>query len=380
LTLRVLVDAHMVGARETGNETYIVNLLQGLSRLAGVECGAAIAPDSIPALHLPDVEFVPLRLSGNWMRLLYALPSACRTWRADILHVTYVGPFFAPCPTVVTVHDVAFRHYPAFFSPRDRLLFATLLPATLRRARAVITVSRHAQQEILRAYPYLAGKVHVTLEAAGTMFRPIGQEELHQSVCSRYGIHTEFVLAVGNIQPRKNLLRVVNAFAAIRQQRESIQLVIVGKAQWRSSAVYAEVQRLGLERDVVFTGYVPDEDLVLLYNAAQVFVFPSIYEGFGLPILEAMACGTPVVTSNRSSMPEVAGEAALLVDPYDGGAIAEAVSLLLQDEDLRRIRGIKGIEQAGRFSWTETARQTLGVYQDIVAARSWRPRETISNA
>ncbi len=366
MTLRVLIDAHMVGSRETGNETYVVNLLRHLSQLTDVQCGAAIAPGSITLSHLADVELIPLRLPGNWPRLLFSLPFVCRQWHADILHVTYVGPFFPPCPMVVTVHDVAFKRYPDFFSPRDRLLFATLLPATLRRASAVITGSRHAQQEILKAYPYLADKVHVTLDAPGAMFHPTCQEELLQSMHARYGIHTAYILAVGNIQPRKNLVRLIKAFALIRQQIESVQLVIVGKAQWQSSAVYEEVKHLGLEQDIVFTGYVPDEDLALLYNAAQVFVYPSIYEGFGLPILEAMACGTPVVTSNTSSMPEIAGNAAILVDPYQVDEIQAAIQRILRDPDLSLSLSQEGLKRAEAFSWLGTARDTLRVYTSLI--------------
>jgi glycosyltransferase involved in cell wall biosynthesis len=271
---------------------------------------------------------------------------------------------------VVTVHDVSFKHHPEFFSARDRLLFATLLPITLRRAAAVITVSNHAQQAILRAYPYVSGRVHVAWNAPSPIFRPIAQPELLLSIRRRYGIRNGFVLAVGNIQPRKNLVRLIQAFAAIRQQWESLQMVIVGQAQWRSSAAYHEVKHLGLEQDVIFPGYVTEEELVLLYNAAQVFVYPSIYEGFGLPILEAMACGTPVVASNTTSMPEVAGEAALLVSPHNPEDIAGAMNMLLHDPRLRRTLRARGLEQANRFSWTKTARQTLAVYRAVTACHS----------
>ncbi len=365
LTLRVLVDAHMIGSRETGNETYVLNLLQELAQLPGIECGAAIASNHVPAGRLKNVELVPLHSSGNWSRLLYTLPGACRSWKADILHVTYVGPFFAPCPMVVAVHDVAFKRYSQFFSPRDRLLFATLLPITLRRASAVTTISQHAKQEILDAYPFLAGKVHVTLPAPSILFQPIDEADALQAVLARYGIRREFILAVGNLQPRKNLLRLINAFASIRRQVESLQLVIAGKAQWKSSMVYAEVERLGLERDVIFTGYVPDEDLVLLYNAAKIFVYPSIYEGFGLPILEAMACGTPVVASNTSSMPEVAGDAALLIDPYQEKQIEGAIQQILSDPELASSLSQKGLKRARQFSWHRTALEMAEVYQAV---------------
>lgn len=366
MTLRVLIDAHMMGSGETGNETYVVNLLQHLSQLSGVKCGAALTPDDTPPSDLPGVDLVPLRLPGNWLRLLHALPSACRNWEADLVHVTYVGPFSLPCPMVVTVHDVSFKRYPAFFSPRDRLLFATLLPVTLRRSSAVVTVSQHSKQEILDVYPFLDGKVYVTPEAPSSLFRPTVRKEWLNTVRARYGICSEFILAVGNLQPRKNLLRLIRAFASIRQEMEAIQLVIVGKAQWQSSAVYAEVRRLGVEQDVKLTGYVPDDDLVLLYNAAQVFVYPSIYEGFGLPILEAMACGTPVVASNTSSMPEIAGTAAILVDPYQVNEIQAAIQRILSDPDLSLSLSQEGLKRAEAFSWLGTARDTLQVYTSLI--------------
>lgn len=370
--MKIVVDAHMVGSRETGNETYVVNLLLNLARLPGIECAAGVMSDvNLPALlHDSSLKLFPLCPSGNLARLVYTLPAMCQRWQADVLHVTYIGPFFVPCPLVVTVHDVAFKHHPEFFSPRDRLLFATLLPVTLQRASAVITVSRHARQEIIALFPYLSGKVHVTPEAASTLFRPIGEEGSLQTVRSRYGIRSEFILAVGNLQPRKNLLRLISAFASVRHRMKSVQLVVAGKAQWKSSAIYAEVKRLGLESDIVFTGYVSDEDLALLYNAAKVFVYPSIYEGFGLPILEAMACGTPVVTSNTSSMPEVAGDAAILIDPYQEEQIGDAIQQVLTNPDLRLSLSEKGLKHAQRFSWHRTAQETVRVYQTVLERSS----------
>jgi glycosyltransferase involved in cell wall biosynthesis len=368
--LRILVDAHMIGSRETGNETYVANLVRSVSGLPGVTCGAAVAAaDEIPPHSLGHATLVPLRTWNNWLRLVYALPAASRKWQADILHVTYVGPFFSPCPLVVSVHDVSFRRYPAFFSPRDRLLFATLLPWTLRKASAVLTLSEHARQEIVELYPYVKNKTYVTLLAPSSLFHPLDQEESLAFVRRQYGLASEFVLAVGNLQPRKNLLRLVKAFAAVCRQRPEAQLAIVGKAQWQSSAIYKAVQDLGLERSVIFTGYVPDDMLVQLYNAAKLFVYPSIYEGFGLPILEAMACGTPVITSTTSSMPEVAGQAALLVDPYLEEQMAQAISKVLDDVGLASSLSRAGLHRAQQFSWDRTAKQTLEAYRAVLESK-----------
>jgi glycosyltransferase involved in cell wall biosynthesis len=206
----------------------------------------------------------------------------------------------------------------------------------------------------------------VTVEAPDPRFSPVRQEERLQTVRSQYGLGPDFVLAVGNLQPRKNLLRLIKAFASVREQMEGIQLVVVGKAQWQASAVYETVKHMGLEGDVLFLGYVPDGDLMLLYNCARVFVYPSIYEGFGLPVVEAMACGTPVVTSNTSSLPEVAADAAILVDPHSEEQIADALRRVLLDPDLALSLSRKGLRRAKQFSWQQTAQDTVAVYQTVL--------------
>jgi glycosyltransferase involved in cell wall biosynthesis len=356
----------LIGSREAGNETYTLSLLQALSQLPGVKCGAAILPNTILPEYLSDVEPVPLRSSNNWGRILYALRVACRDWCADILHVNYIAPFFVSCPIVTTVHDVSFKRFPEFFSLRDRLLFATLLPVTLRRVSAVIAVSHHAKQEIVDVYRFLKDKVYVTMEASNPMFGLVRDEALLQSARLRYGIHSDYVLAVGNLQPRKNLSRLISAFDRARREIKCVQLVIVGKDQWRFSHIYDAVKKYSLENDVVFTGYIPDKELVLLYNSAKVFVYPSLYEGFGLPILEAMSCGVPVVTSNVSSVPEVAGGCALLVDPNSVDQIACAILQILNNNDLALSLSEKGLERVKQFSWLKTAQETLTVYKKVL--------------
>ncbi|MHB9091612.1 MAG: glycosyltransferase family 4 protein [Chloroflexota bacterium] len=362
----MLVDAHLLGSRETGNETYITNLLAGLAGVPGVNCGAAMTPGTVLSGCSTGIDPVQLRTTGNWARLLYGLPAACRQWNAQILHVTYVAPFVLTCPTVVSVHDVSFRRFPAAFSPRDRLLFATLLPLSLRRASAVITISQHAKQEILRAYPHLQVKVYVTRLAPGDQFKPPANQASAREIRRRYGISSDYVLAVGSLQPRKNLLRLVRAFAKVHAEIRDLKLVIVGKAQWQASAVYAEVLSQGLADNVLFTGYVPDHDLVGLYGEAKAFVYPSLYEGFGLPILEAMACGTPVVVSNTSSMPEVAGDAGLFVDPFNEDEMAASISQVLCSPRLADSLVEKGLRRAKEFTWAHTAAATADVYRRLI--------------
>jgi glycosyltransferase involved in cell wall biosynthesis len=367
--VRVLIDGHMVGSRETGNETYVVHLLSGIAESSSVQLAAAVSPNlRLPtALQNGAITKLSLLPFGNWSRLLWALPRLCRRWKADILHVTYIAPFVLPCPCVVSVHDISFRRYPMFFSPRDRLLFATLLPLTLRRAQAVLTLSDHAKAELLDAYPGLVDRVHVTPLAPSPMFQPIDDSSLLDTIRQRYGLKHDFVMAVGNVQPRKNLIRLIRAFALIRDSLNGCQLAIVGKAQWRASKAFDMVQSLGLKEDVRFTGYVSTEDLLALYNAARVLVYPSLYEGFGLPVLEAMACGTPVICSDATSLPEVAGDAALLIDPHREDELARAIQGVVLDASLAESLSTRGLRRAREFSWKRTADETVGIYRKVRA-------------
>jgi len=369
--MRICLDAHMIGDRETGNETYVAALAPALARLPGICCVAAVELNAaLPGdWRAAQPEVVRLRPAGDWLRLSYTLPRVCSDWRADLLHVTYNAPFISPCPVVVTVHDVIFRRYPDFFSARDRLLFATLLPLSLRRAAAIITVSQSSRADIEHFYSFTVGKVHVVPEAPGPLFRLIESPDARRVVCERYGIKPGFILAVGNLQPRKNLRRLVAAFRSLLSSAGHIhQLVLVGKDDLRSDQFRSEVGDLIENGRLVLTGYVPTTDLPALYSAAAVFVYPSIYEGFGLPILEAMACGTPVITSNRSSMPEVAGDAAVLVDPMRTDRIAAALLAILSQPALADELRHKGKVRAAQFMWDSTARQTVEVYQHVLRA------------
>ena len=375
--LRVVVDAHMVGHRETGNETYVVGLLSGLGQLPQLQVAAAIEPGAtLPkAVAEADIDLLPLETRGNWSRLGWGLDVLCRRWQADLFHATYIAPLRCACPFVVTVHDVSFRRYPGFFSPRDRLLFATLLPLSLRRAAAVLTDSQYARREIAHFYPSLQTPVTSVALGVGPEFRYERSRAKLDAVKERYETGQDFILAVGNLQPRKNLSELIRAFGEVHERYPAIRLVIAGQAQWQASPLFRLVESMGLASYVSFPGYISPEDLPILYGGARVFVYPSRYEGFGLPVLEAMACGTPVVAVNTSSIPEVAGDAALLTDAPEATALATAVLKILEDQTLARRLSERGRRRAQSFSWSQTARHTRDVYRAAVeASRSGRAR------
>jgi glycosyltransferase involved in cell wall biosynthesis len=300
-----------------------------------------------------------------WRRLAFELPALARRVKADLMHVTYTAPLWPGCRIVSTVHDVSFRPHPEWFSLRDRLVLGAGVGMTLARGADVITVSLHAASEISSFYSLPPNRIHVTLEAADPRFHALSGRKSEQ-FSSGLKIDRPFILAVGNLQPRKNILRLIQATAKLKLEGcADFQLVIAGKAKWRESDLYTEVKNLKLENDVLFLGHVTDDTLIHLYSQAVAFAYPSLYEGFGLPVLEAMACGAPVITSNCTSIPEVAGNAALLIDPTDSVALASAIRSVLENSTLRSSLREKSLRQAAQFSWEHTARETWNLYCKI---------------
>lgn len=370
--MRIAIDVHMVGERETGNETYTLNLVRHLLEVDRENAYALLTPHPerlLAKLGLPPHAVVLRVRPGNaFLRVPLALPLLVARWRADLLHVNYVAPPFCPCPTVVTVHDISYEFFPAFFSPRDRRMLGTLVPLSARRAARVIAVSEQTRQDLMRVYGIPRERIAVTHEAAAPNFAPVEDPAVLEAACTRYGIRRPYVLALGNLQPRKNIGRLVEAFALARQ-RGSLphQLAVAGKAQWRESEVFATVERLGLQDVVRFPGYVADEDLPALYSGADCFAYPSLYEGFGLPPLEAMACGTPVLASHAGALREVVGDAAWVVDPTDAEDIARGLLALLTSPETARAYRERGLAHAATFSWRRLAEETLEVYRQVVA-------------
>lgn len=300
---------------------------------------------------------VPLALRGSIARLVAELPLRCLRDRADVLHVQYFAPPVSPVPFVPMVHDVSYAIHPDTFSRRDRARFKMGIPWTVRRARRILTVSEHSKGDIVARYGVLPEQVDVAYPGVDPVEFSPDPTPADAGVLAAHGIRPPYVLAVGNIQPRKNLVRLLGAYARVRQARPDLahELVLVGKPALRHGLVEEAVRAGRLDGYVRHTGYVPRQDLPALYRQAEAFCYPSLYEGFGLPVLEAMACGTPVVTSRNSSLPEVAGGAALLADPTDESSIATALIEVLGSAAVRSKLSLAGPERARLFSWDATA-------------------------
>ncbi len=272
---------------------------------------------------------------------------------------TNTGPL-AISNQVVTIHDAATLDSPEWFNKQFSSFYRLLLPKLINRVRKVITVSEFSKSRLLEHCRVPASKIAVIHNAVDSRFSPATQQA-SLTLRKKYSIKSDFILALGSIDPRKNLGRLVSAWKTIEHQMTDVALIVAGGR----GSLFAELSELDYSADrVKFLGYVPEDDLVPLYSSALAFIYPSLYEGFGLPPLEAMACGTPVITSNVASLPEVVGDSALLVDPFNVDSIAEGILKLVSSSDLRRQLQASGRDRVSRFSWNETAEQTWRVLQD----------------
>ena len=290
----------------------------------------------------------------------FVQPFVARQNQLDLFHVmAYVSPLVAVTPTVVTVHDLSFLRTPERFRFANRTYLSLLTGLSCQRARRVIAVSEHTKRDVMRVFGLPPEKVDVVYSGLDSQFMPPPAAEI-EAFRERHGLPEKFILYLGTIEPRKNLSALIRAYAKVHPA--GVKLVCVGGRGWMYQDVFQTVEELRLSRDVIFPGFLPDDDLPFWYSAAQAFVYPSSYEGFGLPVIEAMACGVPTITTNASSLPEAAGDAALLVPPDDSAALANALAQLLGDKTLQAELAERGQRHAAKFTWEKAARETVEVY------------------
>jgi glycosyltransferase involved in cell wall biosynthesis len=287
--------------------------------------------------------------------------------KIDLFHATeHLLPPLTGLKTVFTFHDAIYALFPQYHLPLNRLFLGLMMPRFLRQAHAIIAVSECSKRDVMRLYSVDPARLHVIYEGVDPAFRLLNDTTELARVREKYNLPSRFILYFSTIEPRKNLKTLLEAFNTLLTRDRTIPaLVIAGRKGWLYEPVFAQVRKLGLESRVHFTDWVAQEDAPGLLNAADIFAYPSLYEGFGLAPLEAMACGTPVICSNAASLPEVVGDAAILVDPRDVGGLAGALERVLSDGLLSEKLRAKGIAQAAKFSWERTARETLRVYESI---------------
>ncbi|HLH38860.1 MAG TPA: glycosyltransferase family 1 protein [Bryobacteraceae bacterium] len=368
--MRFAVDAHAIGCHLTGNEVYIRNLLNQFARLdAESEILAYIAKAGAE-------RDLPRRIQRRWVsanpfrRLGFDLPLKLRADRPDLLHVQYTGPIAANVPIVVSVHDVSYLEHPQYFTRLRAAQLRITVRRTVEKAAAVLTPSEFSRDAILAHYAVDSRKIVVVPNAVSPVFRPIDRQVAAAAVERKFGIRGPLVLTVGDLQPRKNHLGLLRAFQSVMRSMPQLphRLVFIGKETWYSKELHRAVASSEVRDRVDFTGFIEDSDLVNFYNACDLFVFPSFYEGFGLPILEAMACGRAVACSRITAMPEVADGAGILFDPCSTQEMAGAIADLLRDSELRARMERLGMQRASQFSWEQAARRTLEVYYHVAGA------------
>ncbi|MCL4459347.1 MAG: glycosyltransferase family 4 protein [Chloroflexi bacterium] len=318
----------------------------------------------------PNFQEKAIRLSDRtltiiWHRLGLPLPLDLLIGRVDVFHSPdFVLPPLRSGARVLTIHDLSFLLFPEYHDEGLRTYLERAVPASLTRADQIVAVSENTKNDLICLLDAPPDRVEVVYNGLDERFAPVRDASTLSDVRKRCRLEAPFILNVGTIEPRKNLSRLIQAYAELLGEPGfEHQLVIAGKRGWLYDEIFDKVDELGLSKKVRFLGYVPEEDLPALYSLADLFVFPSLYEGFGLPLLEAMACGTPVIASTSSALPEVVGDAGLLVKPTDVAGLAEAMGRTLSDRDLRQDMVRKGLERSKRFTWRGAAEKILRIYQ-----------------
>lgn len=357
-------------------------LVHGLAQVDRENRYSLVVRGLLPRVDLPsNFRLCRLPLSERlshivWYRLGLPLAVDLFTGPLDVFHSPdYLLPPLRGGARVITVHDLTFLVVPQYAEPNLARYLARKLPRSIERATLVLADSEATRQDLLSLMRVPPEKVEVVYAGVDSSFAPVTDTARLEQVRAKYGIDGPFILNVGTLEPRKNLEGLLRAYALLRAEgRLPHRLVVAGGRGWLYQSLFALVEELGLGKAASFLGYVPDEDLPPLLSMAEVFVYPSFYEGFGLPPLEAMACGTPVVASRAPCLPEVLGEAALLVDPLDHQALAGAILRVLEDSELRRALLAKGRAQAAKYTWTAAAERALALYKRAVnqlGGESW---------
>ena len=373
-SLRIGIDAHAIGSRLGGNETYILDVLASLESqpqhryfIYVTDEAAAVKAREI----CPTASGVRLIGSSNpFVRLGHRLGALCRTDMVDVLHVQYVAPLRAP-RIVVSVHDLSFVHHPEWYARVERTRFRLTVRRTAAQAQRILTISDYSRRDIIETFRVPEEKVSFSYLRLRPIFTPRPPDEV-APLLERLGIRPPYVLALGNLQPRKNLKRLIQAWTRLRREAADFtpQLVIVGRKAWAFDDISAAARKSQYANDAIFTDYVADAELPALLSGAQVFAYPSLFEGFGYPPVEAMACGAPVLTSNVTSLPEVCGEAAVYVNPERVEDIADKLLALYRDERRRFELRELGLRQAEKYREVDLGGVTVRAYEEAAVQSS----------
>ena len=363
--MKIGIDAHVLGTRAGGNETYMNNLLRALQQHPPpFDISAFVGVDQENAVRQQyGIQTIPLTVHSSYLRVPLVLPWLCRREKIDLLHVQYTAPPVSSCPYIVSLHDIVSFKYPDSMPFLDRNRLRLLTGHTVRHARRIWVLTEAMRDEISDYFHIDPNKFDLVQPVPDPAFVPVVDTEHLQAVRARYGLPGHYILFLGLLQPRKNLLRLAQAFKQLRDQGLEHVLVVVGKKAWLYGPMLQEIEALELGDSLIFTGYAEHADLPALFSGADCFAYVSLYEGFGIPVLEALACGTPVLASQDPALREVTGGAAVHVDARSVDAIAAGLRTVLEDEALRKNLRDKGLTRARAFTLEGMAHAAISGYQ-----------------
>ena len=383
--MKIGINALFMHYPTTGSGQYLTNLTKALAEvdnhndyiLLGPQPTSHAENSPLPYQVHPVAGFA--RRTENIEKVFWeqlACPAAARATKADLLHVPYFAPPLVPrTPTVVTIQDIISLRLPAYRPTGKVQMYMNLVARAAHRASMVITISQHARQDIIDVLHIPSERIRVIYQAVGEEYQPVTKQEQIKAARKQYGLGERYIFYIGGLDQRKNVPQLVRAFAHLQAQigDPHLQLFISGNPDKQKGPLFPDPRPvaadLGMSGQIIYR-FVEEEDKPAIYSGASLFVFPSIYEGFGLPPLEAMACGTPVVCSNRTSLPEVVGDAAISVDPNDTHALVGAIRRVLTDEALHTDLRARSLERAKQFSWRKTAQETVAVYEEILGRKN----------
>jgi glycosyltransferase involved in cell wall biosynthesis len=369
--MKIGFDARdLIGCR-TGVGRYLLNLVNALSNVTMDNEYHLYTHKKLEEKLFDDTQNVHIKnINGYkylWKNIFF--PISLLSDKIDLVHIpSYSAMWFPPCKSVVTIHDMIFAKHPEWAANKKQYIrFKYYVKKTAKKADAIIVVSKTSKKEVIELTGVPEEKIYVTYLAADKIYKVQDNIDKLGRIKQKYSFDKKYILYVGSIHPRRNLERLLKSFALLKKRTNvPHNLLLVGLSFSPKEKLFQKAKELDLEKDIKYLGYVPDEDLVSLYNFADIFVYPSLYEGFGIPVLEAMACGTPVITSNISSLPEVSGDAAYLIDPYSIEEIYSAMQSILFNKEVRNKLVKKGFERTKNFDWKKTAEQTFYVFNEVM--------------
>jgi len=366
--MKIGIDAHAAENDGSGNCTYIRNLLAALREIDNqneyVLYVTDISHPFYQAFHSYEhFKIRQIALKSPFIRIPLFLARETLKDSLDILHVQYIAPPFHKGKLVATIHDLGFLHFPESFSRFEVLRSKILIRMTAKRSDKIITGSHFSKQDIIKTYKINPQNIEVIPLGVSTTFKPESNPAKAKKILDKYRVQKPYFLCVGRLNPRKNLISLVKAFAMMKKEKSiPHKLVIVGKEDFATRKIIQSIKAADSSSDVLLTGYVEEQDLPLLYNESDVFIYLSLFEGVGLPVLEAMSCGAPVIASDLSSLTEIVGDAGLLVNPLDPKEIGDAIFRITSNQELKKKYAARGISRAREYSWLSTAQQTLNIY------------------